>query len=248
MLRVNKTAMLSTYTCIYGNGCKGVKHKESDPNHANGCCTHGAFITDLKDYKAVLAQADRLTDEDWELKRVGERIGPFHDMRSARQKQKDAEGIDRMADEDDESFGVKTRVYKGTCIFANRGKDGKYGCAFHHMAMRLNEDYSKVKPFVCVEVPVIVEREYDENNDGETITVDLRSKNDWNETGDMPYWCVDDPDAYVVTSTPAYINLESELRLSLGDRDYDLMRAALESLVPFSMPASPNFLPIVETS
>ena len=70
IFRCDLTWLLSRWTCIFGNGCKGIV-----PGRAvDGCCTHGAFYSDKADEKRVRRFVKKLTAEEWQFrKRVARR-------------------------------------------------------------------------------------------------------------------------------------------------------------------------------
>ena len=49
IFRVDLTWLLSSWTCIFGSGCKGIVKKRAD----DGCCSHGAFYAEKADEKRV---------------------------------------------------------------------------------------------------------------------------------------------------------------------------------------------------
>ena len=61
IFKCDLTWLTSNWTCVYGDGCKGVFADQ--PN--SGCCTEGAMYTDKDDEARVLKAAARLTPEMW---------------------------------------------------------------------------------------------------------------------------------------------------------------------------------------
>jgi len=190
--------LLSSYTCIYGQGCEGVHPGEQDP--ALGCCIHGAYLNE--------------DDDADELERlVAEELDPstmqFH-----------AKAIRRgivTTDEDDEPL---TRVVDGGCIFANRsGFAGGEGCALHHLAERDDVHHSTYKPTVCWQVPLHRTIEELTANDGETLevhTIAAYERGHWGEGGaEFGWWCLDDEVAFVGRH-PVYRSMATELELMVG--------------------------------
>src|SRR5579885_3557491 len=49
IFRVDLTWLLSSWTCIFGSGCKGIVKGRAD----DGCCSHGAFYSEKADEKRV---------------------------------------------------------------------------------------------------------------------------------------------------------------------------------------------------
>ena len=60
------TFLLSKWTCIFGNGCKGVLTEDSS-ELMQGCCSYGAHFTDDEDRERVLKAVETLTDEQWQF-------------------------------------------------------------------------------------------------------------------------------------------------------------------------------------
>src|SRR5437879_13687627 len=56
------TFLLSSWTCIFGNGCKGVLDADAT-DMAQGCCSYGAHVADKSDRKPVAAAAKQLTPD-----------------------------------------------------------------------------------------------------------------------------------------------------------------------------------------
>jgi hypothetical protein len=57
------TWLTSNWTCIYGDGCKGVFANR--PN--DGCCTEGAMYSDADDEARTLKAAEFLTPDMWQF-------------------------------------------------------------------------------------------------------------------------------------------------------------------------------------
>ena len=49
IFRCDLTWLLSSWTCIFGSGCKGIVKKRAD----DGCCSHGAFYAEKSDEKPI---------------------------------------------------------------------------------------------------------------------------------------------------------------------------------------------------
>lgn len=62
IFKCDLTWLTSYWTCIYGDGCKGVF--ENRPNA--GCCTEGAMYSDEDDEERVRKAAADLTPEMWQ--------------------------------------------------------------------------------------------------------------------------------------------------------------------------------------
>ena len=109
--RCDITWLMSSWTCIFGNGCHGIERTRPD----DGCCSHGAFFSDDADEKRVRRMAKELTKEDWQFRAEGRKNG--------------------ITEEDDGR--TRTRLHEGACVFINRpGFAGGAGCALHRRAWR----------------------------------------------------------------------------------------------------------------
>ena len=118
LIKADMTWLLSRWTCVFGTpACQGTVEGRPD----DGCCSHGAFLSDDDD-RALLDDAVKtLTDEDWQFRSKGlGRKGYLEE------------------DEYDGKPNLRTRKYKGACIFQNRpGFPGGIGCALHSKALKL---------------------------------------------------------------------------------------------------------------
>ena len=203
--------LLSSYTCIYGQGCEGVHPGAQDP--AIGCCTHGAYLTEDDDAAALEALVtDRLDATSMQ----------FHAVAVA-------DGV-CTTDEDGEPL---TRVVDGGCIFANRsGSGGGIGCALHHLAAADDLHHATYKPTVCWQVPLHRTIEEVTANDGgvlEVHTIAAYERGHWGEGGaEFGWWCLDDEVAFVGRD-PVYRSMEVELRLMVGDAVYAELADHLDS-------------------
>nr|WP_284289546.1 hypothetical protein [Angustibacter aerolatus] len=124
VFRCDLTWLTSSWTCVFGSGCKGIYADRPD----DGCCTLGAHFTEQSDVDNVTRAVALLTPETWQ---------PHPDAQT-----------DGWTEEEDGD--TKTRVVDGACIFLNRkGFAGGYGCAFHHEAARQGVAFHTLKPEVC---------------------------------------------------------------------------------------------------
>ena len=132
--------------------CRGiVAGRESD-----GCCTHGAYLTDDDDRERLAAGVAQLAADDWQFHALGSAPDPL------------AEGgyLEESEDLDDEP-ALKTRLHDGACIFLNRpGFPGGQGCSLHAMALRKGIEPLTVKPDVCWQLPMRREQEWVTRHDG----------------------------------------------------------------------------------
>ena len=88
------TWLTSNWTCIFGSGCQGIYAGRPD----DGCCTLGAHFSDEDDEKRVQTWVERLTPDQWQHHKKGQ----------------------KRWTEVDEDGERKTRVVDGACIFLNR--------------------------------------------------------------------------------------------------------------------------------
>ena len=106
------TFLTSSWSCIFGRGCKGVL-TEDFSEAAQGCCSYGAHFTGPDDVAHTQKMAERLTPDQWQFHAEGRRDGVI---------------------ETNDDGETTTRLVDDACIFLNRpGFDGDgLGCAFHH--------------------------------------------------------------------------------------------------------------------
>ncbi len=206
------TWLTSYWTCIYGDGCKGVFADR--PN--DGCCTEGAMYSDADDEARVLKSAADLTPDMWQ----------FY-MESRPKKL----GGDLQISEVDEDKERKTRTVNGSCIFLNRkgyeadGFTGSFGCVLHHLALKEGRHFVETKPDVCWQLPMRRSFETREVGDREySITViGEYERLAWGDGGDdFDWYCTSDSDAHVGTE-PVYISNRVELVTLLGQNVYDIL-------------------------
>src|SRR5205085_11697876 len=61
LIAADMTWLLSRWTCVFGTpACKGTVEGRPD----DGCCSHGAFMSDKDDIARLDDAANKLTDED----------------------------------------------------------------------------------------------------------------------------------------------------------------------------------------
>lgn len=199
--------LLSGYTCIYGQGCPGIR-EEPDPVRA--CCVHGAHYTDDEDRERVEGMVDLLGPEWLQHHAAARRDGV-----SARS-----------------GSELRTRVRDGACIFLNReGFATGPGCALHHYAVARGEHHMTYKPEVCWIVPLRREITEETADDGETLTLTRITSFDrgaWGPGGSwFGWWCTESAEAFV-GEQPVYRSMEAELRAMVGDGVYAELAAYLD--------------------
>lgn len=200
------TFLLSSWTCIFANGCKGVLEYDAT-ELVHGCCSHGAHFSGAKDLQRVRRAARTLTASQWQFRDRGRKEGIVH--------------------EDD---GAKiTRIVDGACIFLNRvGFEGGPGCALHRAALERGEAPLELKPDVCWQLPLRQIDHVDEQSGYVTSMVCQWDRKHWGEAGeDFHWWCTDSPEAFV-GSVPAYIALSDELRAMTNEAAFGAVTAYLD--------------------
>jgi hypothetical protein len=220
VFRCDLTWLTSSWTCIFGQGCKGIYSDQPDA----GCCTLGAHFADRDDERRVRSFMRELTPETWK-----------HHSRSWI--------------ETDDQGARKTRVVDGACIFFNPpGFAGGYGCALHHLAAQTDRHPLETKPDVCWQLPI--RRTYDHvqrPDDTEVLVVTIAEydRRGWGSGGhDLDWYCTGNTEAHVGRE-PVYVSLQGELIELMGRPAYDVLVmhcvdriAARATLAPH--PASPR--------
>lgn len=213
------TFLQSSYTCIFGNGCKGVL--DGDATELNqGCCSYGAHFVDDDDVANVVAHFVRLRPEHMQ----------FHDKAVSK-------GFLAPGPDDAEGNPVTmTRLVDDACIFLNRpGFDGGAGCALHLAAVEAGENPLHWKPNVCWQVPIRLEHSTDDNGH---VTSRLRDwqRRDWGDGGAaFHWWCTESPEAYV-GETAVYRSAAAEITELVGARVYAQLVEVLEHRRPPTLP------------
>jgi hypothetical protein len=202
------TFLTSPWRCIYGQGCQGVLTGPA-PELERGCCSYGAHFVDEDDANATLEAADRLTDEQWQFRRVAVRRGG--PIRRAR----DGALVTRMVDE--------------ACIFLNRpGFPGGAGCALHRAALEAGERPMDWKPTVCWQLPLRLVETTEESGH---VTSTLREwkRRDWGAGGfEFHWWCTEAPEAFT-GDRPVYEAMRDEIVAMVGQWAYDRLVEHLAS-------------------
>jgi hypothetical protein len=201
------TFLLSRWTCIFGRGCQGVL-TEPSPELVQGCCSYGAHFTDDEDRARVEAAAAELTDEQWQLARVGRRKGIAVAERSGT---------------------WRTRVHDGACVMLNRpGFAGGPGCALHRAALDRGEEPLERKPDVCWQLPL---RRIDTTDEDGHVTSTVREwkRRDWGDGGlEFAWWCTESHEAFSVPGEPTVLTgMRAELVALVGGSVHRLLLDAV---------------------
>jgi hypothetical protein len=199
------TFLRSNWSCIFGEGCKGVLDADAT-EMGQGCCSYGAHFVDDDDVQTVVSAVVKLTPDVWQFHKKGRRGGFL-----------------APGDDDD----TVTRLVDDACIFLNRpGFAGGMGCALHIAAVRAGEKPMDWKPNVCWQLPLRLDNHTDDNGH---VTSTLREwkRRDWGPGGqEFHWWCTESPDAFVGTA-PVYDYLRDEIIGLVGEEPYERMRALL---------------------
>jgi hypothetical protein len=203
VIRADLTWLMSSWTCVYGNGCHGVIEGRAD----DGCCSHGAFYGDDGDEQRVAGYVAMLKKKDWQYAGVGREKGWS------------------VVDELEGEPARKTRTVDGACVFLNRpGFKGGEGCALHALALREGLHPLQTKPDVCWQLPVRRLQETVERPDETTVTLTTLGEFDrrgWGPGGeDLHWWCTSSPAAHV-GAEPLYLSYGPELTALIGQPAYD---------------------------
>jgi hypothetical protein len=206
------TWLTSNWSCIYGDGCKGVFADR--PN--DGCCTEGAMYSDAADEERTLRAAEFLTPDMWQF------------YNEARPKKPGGKLRITDTDEDDER---KTRTVDGACIFLNRkgyeaeGFTGSFGCVLHHLAEKRDMHFVDTKPDVCWQLPL--RRSYETREVGEReysiIVIGEYERLAWGDGGeDFDWYCTSNTEAHV-GKQPVYLSNQAELQRLMGEAAYAIL-------------------------
>lgn len=201
--RCDLTWLLSSWSCLFGAGCRGILAGRPD----DGCCTHGAFFAEPADERRVRRAAAGLTPATWQYHGAGRRGIATSDGGQRR-----------------------TRTVDGACIFLNRpGFSGGAGCALHAEALRAGRHPLETKPDVCWQLPLRRTFERVQRPDGTEVLVTVISEYDrraWGAGGhDLSWWCTSAPAAQVGAES-LYRSYAAELTALMGPAAY----AVLEQL------------------
>jgi hypothetical protein len=186
--RVDVGFLGSRWRCRWGDGCQGILDEPAE-HLQQGCCSVGAELLDEDEAMLVGALAATLAPERFEQHEAAADGGVF------------ADGTRRH-----------TRVVDGACIFFNRpGFDGGVGCALHLAALDDGERPIDVKPSVCWQLPLKVER-----GDGGSATLRRWRREDWGSGGATMAWCCTEAGECFDGDAPVAESMGDELRALVG--------------------------------
>ncbi|MGL4745980.1 MAG: hypothetical protein ACRCXL_16545 [Dermatophilaceae bacterium] len=215
--RIDLTWLTSSWTCIFGSGCRGIDAARPD----DGCCTLGAHLTDDDDVARVRTAAAELGEDEWQMHPGYGRSGDRSPARLG------------AWSEIEEGGARVTRVVDGACIFLNRpGFPAGAGCALHQHAVLTGTPPHEAKPDVCWQLPIrrsyrTVERPDDTSYLEVTITeYDRRG---WGPGGhDLDWYCSGNPEAHVGRE-PVFRSSAAELVALIGQAAYDVLALRCEA-------------------
>lgn len=204
LISADLTWLLSRWNCAFGTpACLGTVEGRPD----DGCCSHGAFLSDDDDRAKLDDAVSQLTDADWQFRDKGlGRKGYLEE------------------DEYDDEPQLRTRKYKGACIFLNRpGFAGGVGCALHSKALQLGVEPLTMKPEVCWQLPLRRSQEWVTRPDGTEIlktTLTEYDRRGWGSGGaDLHWYCTGDPGTHT-GSRAVYESYGPELTELIGANAY----------------------------
>jgi hypothetical protein len=207
VMRCGLTWLTSSYTCIFGGGCKGIYKDSPDV----GCCTLGAHFADKDDEDRVAGYVKQLDETLWQF-------------RPDRKKVKRADWVDIDEDGERKTLAIE---YDGqsACIFHNRADFHLgAGCALHALAFQLEKNPLETKPDVCWQLPLRRTFRDVERTDGTTyteVTIGEYDRRGWGPGGhDLDWYCTGNTEAHVAPE-PLYLTSRAELVELMGQAAYD---------------------------
>ena len=215
VFRCDLTWLTSSWTCIFGSGCRGIYADRPD----DGCCTLGAHFADRADERRVRGFVRELTPQTWQ-------------HRTRRWVDTDGDGA------------RKTAVVDGACVFLNRpGFPGGAGCALHALALRTGRHPLETTPDVCWQLPLRRTYRDVERADGTTyleVSIGEYARAGWGPGGhDFDWYCTANTEAHV-GGTPVYVENAPELRALMGDAAYDVLARLCSDRMATRRPVAPH--------
>ena len=216
VFRCDLTWLTSAYTCIFGQGCRGIYSSSPD----TGCCTLGAHFADKDDEKRVAAYVAQLGPEHWQFRPRG------------RVRKSD------WIETDDEGERKTLAISVGgqdACVFHNRRDFARgAGCALHLLALDQGRNPLETKPDVCWQLPIrrtfrTVERPDDTSY--VEVSIGEYERRGWGPGGhDLDWYCSGNTEAHVALE-PLYVTSAAELTALMGEAAYaELVRHCEEHL------------------
>jgi hypothetical protein len=206
VFRCDLTWLTSSWTCIFGRGCRGIYADSPDV----GCCTLGAHFADKDDERRVAAYVDMLDDELWQHRPQGRAV-----------RRKDWVELD---DDGERKTRVITVDGQQACVFQNRPDfvNGA-GCALHALAFVLGKHPLETKPDVCWQLPIRRTFRDVTRQDGSTYTevsIGEYDRRGWGPGGHgLDWYCSGNTEAHVAVE-PVYVTNAAELTELMGEAAY----------------------------
>lgn len=182
LIAADLTWLLSRWTCVFGTpACQGTVAGRPD----DGCCSHGAFLSDDDDRAKLDDAVEQLTDDDWQFRKEGLGRKGYLEL-----------------DECDGESQYRTRKHQGACIFLNRpGFGAGVGCALHTKALNRGVEPLTMKPEVCWQLPIRRSQEWVTRPDDTEIlktTITEFDRRGWGPGGaDLSWYCTGAPAAHI---------------------------------------------------
>jgi hypothetical protein len=220
VFRCDLTWLTSSWTCIYGQGCRGIYAERP----YDGCCTLGAHFADEDDEERVAQAVELLDPAIWQFAAEGEKDGWI---------------------ELDDEGARKTRVFEDACIFLNRpGFAAGDGCALHKLAWNRGQQPLELKPDVCWQLPIRRGYRTVDRPDGTSyleVTIGEYDRRGWGAGGhDLDWYCTGNPQAHV-GKEPVYRSLRPELVELMGQAAYEMLARHCDE---FARPKARKLLPL----
>lgn len=233
-IRADLTWLTSSWTCIFGSGCRGIDASRPDA----GCCTFGAHFTEGADERNVASHVARLTDDLWHHRALGAAQGWAVD-----DEPDPTDETDETAEDAEPANARKTRIVDGVCIFFNPvGFPGGTGCALHLLALQEGRSPVQTKPEVCWQLPFRRQYRHGSGPDG-TPTLEISigefGRDGWGPGGaDLDWYCATAPSAHVGTE-PVFRSGRDELVELIGAPAYAVLVDHCEQFLARQMPLHP---------
>ena len=225
VFRCDLTWLASGFTCIFGQGCRGIYATSPD----TGCCTLGAHFSDADDEERVAGFVARLTPEQWQ----------FHPGREV-----EREDWTEVDDEGDRK--TLTLVHEGqqACVLHNRPDFASgAGCALHVLALGQGRDPLETKPDVCWQLPIRRQFREVERQDGTSYTevsIGEYDRRGWGPGGhDLDWYCSGNTEAHI-GMRPVYLSSEAELVALMGERAYEVLVEHCEAFLEGGRAGAPH--------
>mgnify|MGYP001226988341 FL=1 len=217
--RVDLTWLTSSWTCIFGSGCKGIYADRPD----DGCCTLGAHFTDDEDFERVRAVVAELGEDEWQYHPGRGKRGDKDPSRRSAWTELEA-SPDGSEGPDGSDAARKTKVVDGACIMLNRpGFPAGAGCALHQHAVLTGRPPHEAKPDVCWQLPIRRSYRTVERPDDTSyleVTIAEYDRRGWGPGGhDLAWYCSSNTEAHV-GAEPVYRSNRAELTALMGEAAY----------------------------